>query len=76
MRSVLQSCSRHGTQPAGVERTDEEVRHDAPLRLFTYPMDQGKAGFTCEFISMHSGELGRFKYSLSSSTQMLSIRAL
>ena len=24
---------RHDTQPAGVERADEEVRHDAPLQL-------------------------------------------
>ena len=28
---------------AGVERTDEEVRHDAPLRLFAELREQGKA---------------------------------
>ena len=33
-RQILRGDSSHGTQPAGVERTDEEVRHDAPLRLF------------------------------------------
>ena len=30
---------------AGVERTDEEVRHDAPLRLLAELRDQGKAIF-------------------------------
>ena len=35
--------SSHGTQPAGVERTDEEVRHDALLRLLAELRDQGKA---------------------------------
>ena len=42
-RQILRSDSIHGTQPAGVERTDEEVRHDAPLRLFAELRDQGKA---------------------------------
>ena len=30
-------------QPAGVEIADEEVCHDAPLRLLTELRDQGKA---------------------------------
>ena len=34
---------RHGTQPAGVDRTDEEVHHDAPLRLLAELSDQAKA---------------------------------
>ena len=42
-RQILRSDSSHGIQPAGVERTDEEVRHDAPLRLFAELRDQGKA---------------------------------
>ncbi len=29
--SLIGVYSSHGTQPAGVERTDEEVRHDAPI---------------------------------------------
>ena len=33
----------HATQPAGVERADEEVRHDARLRLPVELRDQGKA---------------------------------
>ncbi len=32
-RQILRWDSSHGTQPEGVERTDEEVRHDPPLRL-------------------------------------------
>ena len=34
--------SGHGTPPAAVERTDEEVHHDAPLRLLAELRDQGK----------------------------------
>ena len=32
----------YGTPPAGVERTDEEVRHEAPLRLLAELRDQGE----------------------------------
>ena len=48
---ILRRDSSHGTQPAGVERPDEEVRHDAPLRLLSEVMDQGKArpSFPCDF---------------------------
>ena len=35
--------AQYGTQMAGVERTDEAVSHDAPLRLFAELRDQGKA---------------------------------
>ena len=35
--------SRHGTLPAGVGIADEEVRHDAPLRLLAEPRNQDKA---------------------------------
>ena len=41
-RQILHRDSNHGTQPEGVERTDEEVRHDAPLRLFAELRDQGQ----------------------------------
>ena len=36
------SQRRRPSQPAGVERTDEEVHHDAPLRLLAELRDQGK----------------------------------
>ena len=42
-RLILRRDSSHGTQPAGVERADEEVHHDAPLRLLAELRDQGKA---------------------------------
>ena len=32
-KSFAETQLSHGTRPAGVERADEEVRHDAPLRL-------------------------------------------
>ena len=42
-RQILRRDLNHGTQPAGVERTDEEVRHDALLRLLAELRDQGRA---------------------------------
>ena len=42
-RQIIRRDSSNGTQPAGVERPDEEVCHDAPLRLFAEQRDQGKA---------------------------------
>ena len=42
-RQILRRDTSHGTQPAGVERADEEVHHDAPLRLPAELRDQGKA---------------------------------
>ena len=36
-------CGSHGTQPAGLERADEEIRHNAPLELLAELRDQGKA---------------------------------
>ena len=37
----------YGTQPAGLERTDEEIRHDAPQRLLAELRDQCKARHNC-----------------------------
>ena len=42
-RETLRRDSSHGTQPAGMERADGEVRHDAPLRLLVELRDHGKA---------------------------------
>ena len=33
---------RYCSQPAGVDRADEEIRHDSPLRLHAEPMGQGE----------------------------------
>ena len=35
--------SSHGTQPGGVERADEDVRRDAPLRLLVEVRELCKA---------------------------------
>ena len=34
-RQILRRDTSHGTQLSGVERPDEEVRHDAPIRLMS-----------------------------------------
>ena len=45
--------SSHGTQPAGVERADEDVRHDAPLWLLAELRDQGKAYIIYDIYIVH-----------------------
>ena len=50
-RQILHRDSSHGTQPAELERPDEEVRHDVPLWLLAELRDQCKARQSvCELI--------------------------
>ena len=42
-RQIIRRDSSHGTQPAGVERADEEIRHDASPRLLAELWGQCKA---------------------------------
>ena len=42
-RQILRRDTSHGTQPAGVERADEEVHHDVPKQLLVELRDQGRA---------------------------------
>ena len=41
-RLILRRDASHGTQPAGVESPDEEVRHDALLGLLAELRDQAE----------------------------------
>ena len=41
-RQILRRNCNHGTQPAGVERFDEEVHHDAPPWILVELRDQDK----------------------------------